>query len=149
MVSMKHHKYPCESCEKEFEKPIVVTNFSYTPSKETYYACPYCLTKINNIPQECNDTPISPNETAFTKNKKTEEKRIHPETDTPPQRVLDRQSVPQVITFQKLESLEKDKTDLLAELNKLREGAIQKISNLEEEVATLREETEILKKMTN
>ena len=144
---MKNHKCSCESCEKEFEKPIMVTNFSVAPQKETYYACPYCLTKISSIFQECNETQVSPKETAFSKNKKIEEKRIVPPIATPPQRILDRHSGPQAVTIRKLESLEKEKMNLLAELDKLREGAIQKVSNLEEELSTLKEEAEILKKM--
>lgn len=43
--------------------------------------------------------------------------------------------------------LETEKADLLAELEGLREKAQTKATNLEEEVAQLREEAESLKKM--
>ena len=129
-------------CQKEIKDPLL-----FTIQEENYYACPHCLTKITSIPQESNDTQVSPNETSVSKNNKTEEKRIAPPIDASPQRVLDRHIVPQAVTIQKLESLEKEKTDLLVELDKLRAGAIQKVSNLEEELVMLREETEILKKM--
>ena len=56
--------------------------------------------------------------------------------------------MPQAVTIEKLEILEKEKADLLAELDELRKGATKKISVLEEEVAALREEAEVLKKLT-
>jgi len=145
---MKQINGPCKSCKKEFEKPIVVTNFSFTPAKETYYACPYCLTKIGSTTQECNCTPVTTEETGYTENEKTEERSIHHENSTIPQRVLDRHSVSQAVTMEKIETLENERAELLAELDELRNGAIQKISSLEEEVAALMDEAEILKKLT-
>jgi DNA-directed RNA polymerase subunit RPC12/RpoP len=36
---------PYDQCGKSFEKPVVLTDFSKTP-RETYYACPYCFSKL-------------------------------------------------------------------------------------------------------
>jgi len=149
LVIMKHIKSPCESCKKEFEKPIVVTNFSFTPKKESYYACPYCLTKIGTITNECDCTQVNIEETGCTENWKQEEKRIQSKYSTIPRRVVDRSNVLESVTMEKLESLEKQRSDLLAELDQLRNGAMQKICNLTEEVSALRKEAESLKKLTN
>ena len=46
MVTMTKKICPEKSCNKDFEIPVLVNNFTFTPKKETYYACPYCLTKI-------------------------------------------------------------------------------------------------------
>ncbi|GEM_PF-4779821 len=132
------------------KKPVVVTNFVFAPRKETYYACPYCLTKIGDATEESNCTSFTIEETVesvYTENEKTEEQIIQPENLTP-QELSDESSVPQVVAIEKLETLEKEKTGLLAELDELRKGAAKKISVLEEEVATLREEAELLKKLT-
>lgn len=48
---------------------------------------------------------------------------------------------------EKIEKLESEKADLLAEIEGLREKAEAKADHLEEEVAQLREEAESLKKM--
>ena len=126
----------------------MVTNFSSTPKKESYYACPYCLTKIGAITNEFKCTQINPKKTGCTENWKQEEKSMQREYSTMPRRVLDRSNVLQAVTIEKLETLEKDRSDLLAELDQLRNGAMQKICTLKEEVAVLREEAKILKKLT-
>ena len=148
---MEHIRFTCESCRKVFEKPIVVTNFVFAPRKETYHACPYCLTKIGNTIKETNEKPFTIEETVepvCTESEKPEEKSMQPENSTAPRELLYGSSVPQAVTFEKLETLEKEKADLLAELDELRKGATKKISVLEEEVAALREEAELLKKLT-
>ena len=148
---MKHITCTCESCRKDYEKPIVVTNFVFAPRKETYYACPHCLTKIGNTIKESNCKPFTIEETVepvCTESEKTEENSIQPENSTAPRKVLDGSSVPQAVTIEKLEILEKEKADLLAELDELRKGATKKISVLEEEVVALREEAELLRKLT-
>ena len=50
---MKHDHLICpyNECKKEFEKPIVLTDFSKTP-RETYYACPHCLTKVDVVAKD-------------------------------------------------------------------------------------------------
>jgi len=149
LVNMKSIKCPYKSCRKEFNKPMVVTNYSFTPKKEPYYACPYCLTKIGPIINECECTPINAKETACTENGNPEEKSLQPENSTIPRRVLGLLNLPQAVMLEKLETLEKERADLLAELVELRNGALQKISTLNEEVAALREEAKILKKLTD
>lgn len=41
-----HLVCPYNECRKEFDKPLVLTDFSKMP-RETYYACPHCLTKVD------------------------------------------------------------------------------------------------------
>lgn len=41
------NKYLCTQCSHPFSHPIVLTNKSGEESSETYYACPYCLSKID------------------------------------------------------------------------------------------------------
>jgi len=40
------NKYLCTQCSHPFSHPLVLTNNS-GGSPETYYACPYCLSKID------------------------------------------------------------------------------------------------------
>lgn len=37
---------PYKGCGKSFEKPTVLTDSSTVP-RQTYYACPYCMSKID------------------------------------------------------------------------------------------------------
>jgi len=148
---MERIRFICGSCRKVFEKPVVVTNFVFAPRKETYHACPYCLTKIGNTIKETNEKPLTIEETVepvCTESEKAEEESMQPENSTTPRQLLYGSSVPQAVTFEKLETLEKEKADLLAELDELRKRATKKIGILEEEVAALREEAELLKKLT-
>jgi DNA-directed RNA polymerase subunit RPC12/RpoP len=46
-----HLTCPYNECKKEFEKPLVLTDFSSTP-RETYYACPHCLTKVEVVAED-------------------------------------------------------------------------------------------------
>jgi DNA-directed RNA polymerase subunit RPC12/RpoP len=41
-------KCPYKGCEKSFDKPTVLTDSSAIP-RETYYACPYCNSRIDII----------------------------------------------------------------------------------------------------
>jgi len=43
-----HLTCPYNECKRGFEKPVVLTDFSKTP-RETYYACPHCLTKVDVV----------------------------------------------------------------------------------------------------
>ena len=43
-----HLVCPYSECKKGFEKPLMLTDFSKTP-RETYYACPHCLTKVDVV----------------------------------------------------------------------------------------------------
>lgn len=132
-------------------KPIVVTNLVISPRKETYYACPYCLKKIGDTIKESNYTPLTIEETVeptYTENEKPEEEIIQPENSTTPQEPVNGSSVTKAVAIEKLETLGKEKADLLAELDELRKGAEKKISGLEEEVAALRGEAEQLRRLT-
>ena len=52
----ENKSYTCQnpSCKKCFASPLKTLNLRQTP-QETYYACPYCLTKIIEI-----EEPLSP-----------------------------------------------------------------------------------------
>jgi uncharacterized Zn-finger protein len=39
-------KCPYKGCGKSFDKPTVLTDSSSMP-RETYYACPYCMSKLD------------------------------------------------------------------------------------------------------
>jgi len=41
-------KCPYQGCGKSFDKPTVLTDSSTIP-RQTYYACPYCMSKIDII----------------------------------------------------------------------------------------------------
>ena len=73
---------------------------------------------------------------------------MQPKNSTTPRSVLDVPNVSQVVTREKLEALEKERAALLVELDELRNGAMQKIYTLNEELAALRDEAKILKKLT-
>jgi len=47
-MGSEHLVCPYRECKKEFEKPLMLTDFSRTP-RETYYACPHCLTKVDVV----------------------------------------------------------------------------------------------------
>jgi len=42
---------PYVECRKGFEKPLMLTDYSRTP-RETYYACPHCLTKVDVVAKD-------------------------------------------------------------------------------------------------
>jgi len=44
-------KCPYKGCEKSFDKPTVLTDLSEIP-RETYYACPYCNSRIDIIVED-------------------------------------------------------------------------------------------------
>ena len=47
-MKTEHLVCPYHECRKEIEKPVMLTDFSRTP-RETYYACPHCLTKVDVV----------------------------------------------------------------------------------------------------
>jgi len=47
-LKLDHLVCPYRECKKEFNKPLMLTDFSKTP-RETYYACPHCLTKVDVV----------------------------------------------------------------------------------------------------
>jgi hypothetical protein len=146
---MSKTKCSYEYCKKEFKTPVLVTNFSFTPRKETYFACPHCLTRIEKTTKTCDCEPDSAEILVISENEKVEETSVKlPEAATIEQRDVEESVEPQEVTSQTIENLEKQKKDLLAELTELRNGATKKISSLEKEVSALRKEAEILKKLT-
>jgi len=43
-----HLRCPYKGCEKTFEKPTMLTDQSKIP-RESYYACPFCMSKIDLV----------------------------------------------------------------------------------------------------
>lgn len=48
MAKSEHLTCPYNECKKEFEKPVILTDLSKMP-RETYYACPHCLTRVDVV----------------------------------------------------------------------------------------------------
>jgi len=42
---------PYKGCEKQFDKPTVITDTSTLP-RQTYYACPYCMSRLTIITEK-------------------------------------------------------------------------------------------------
>ena len=42
---------PYKGCERTFEKPTVLTDLSTVP-RESYYACPFCMSKIDIVTEK-------------------------------------------------------------------------------------------------
>ncbi|MEM3000101.1 MAG: hypothetical protein QW674_03650 [Candidatus Bathyarchaeia archaeon] len=49
LFHFRHHedklKCPYKGCEKTFEKPTIITDSSTFP-RQSYYACPHCMSKL-------------------------------------------------------------------------------------------------------
>jgi hypothetical protein len=134
---MKKIQCPRQSCNKDFEIPVMVTSYSFTPTKETYPACPYCLTRIDENTKTCNCTTAGNESAAQTKTEK----------DLPKQNWI-RRVVSDSATMEKIGKLEKQKSDLLKQLEKLKQNATKQICKLEQDVAALKEQKETLKQIT-
>jgi len=52
---------PYEGCKKTFEKPTLLTDTSTIP-RQTYYVCPYCMSKLDIITENMKITGIKPTE---------------------------------------------------------------------------------------
>jgi hypothetical protein len=52
---------PYKGCEKHFDKPTVITDTSTLP-RQTHYACPYCMSKLEIITEKNKITQIKPTE---------------------------------------------------------------------------------------
>jgi DNA-directed RNA polymerase subunit RPC12/RpoP len=52
---------PYKGCGKAFEKPTVLTDSTVVP-RETYYACPYCQSKLDVMIEDLKITSIKPTE---------------------------------------------------------------------------------------
>jgi len=44
-------KCPYKGCEKEFDKPTVITDSSVIP-RETHYTCPHCMSKLDIVTKD-------------------------------------------------------------------------------------------------
>jgi len=74
-VRLDHLVCPYSECKKEFEKPLVLTDLSRTP-RETYYACPHCLTKVEFVAEASKLDSISV-ETSENPLEKTPKECVH------------------------------------------------------------------------
>jgi DNA-directed RNA polymerase subunit RPC12/RpoP len=54
-------KCPYKGCEKTFDKPALLTDTSTIP-RQTYYACPYCMSKIDIIVEKMKIVGAKPTE---------------------------------------------------------------------------------------
>jgi DNA-directed RNA polymerase subunit RPC12/RpoP len=54
-------KCPYKGCGKTFDKPTVLTDSSTIP-RQTYYACPYCMSKIDIIVKGVKIVRVNPTE---------------------------------------------------------------------------------------
>ena len=54
-------KCPYKGCEKVFDKPTVITDNSVLP-RQTHYACPYCMSKLDIITENEKIVSIKPTE---------------------------------------------------------------------------------------
>jgi hypothetical protein len=50
---------PYKGCEKTFEKPTVLTDRSKVP-RESYYACPFCMSKIEIVTEGTRVVEVKP-----------------------------------------------------------------------------------------
>jgi len=147
MVMMASINCPQKECNRAFQKPVIVTNFSFIP-KETYSACPYCLTRINFGPKKISPTCINPEKPVKIESGDLKKTNIAPQTIEQSLNTLAFNSqAPQKIVLKKIKNLEQEKADLITELDELRKAATEKIGCLENEVAILRKEAKILKKL--
>ena len=56
-------KCPYIGCEKVFDKPTIITDNSVIP-RQTHYACPYCMSKVELITEKNKVTEVKPTEYA-------------------------------------------------------------------------------------
>ena len=54
-------KCPYKGCGKSFEKPTVLTDTSTIP-RQSYYACPYCMSKIDVVVEGMKIVDVKPAE---------------------------------------------------------------------------------------
>jgi hypothetical protein len=54
-------KCPYKGCEKSFSKPAVLTDSSIMP-RQTYYACPHCMSKLDILVDNMKIIEVKPTE---------------------------------------------------------------------------------------
>ena len=52
---------PYKGCEKKFDKPTVITDTSVIP-RQTHYACPYCMSKLDIVAENNKIISVRPTE---------------------------------------------------------------------------------------
>src|SRR3989304_3046905 len=52
---------PYKGCEKAFEKPTVLTDASTIP-RQSYYACPHCMSRLDITTENMKITSVKPTE---------------------------------------------------------------------------------------
>jgi len=52
---------PYKGCEKVFDKPTVITDASVIP-RQTHFACPYCMSKLNLVTEKNKILEVRPTE---------------------------------------------------------------------------------------
>lgn len=147
---MSQTKCSYELCNKEIKKPILVTNYSFLPQKETYYACPYCLTRIDNTTESCHcKSEINTKSILNDEEKSKEIRKNQSKLSNLNSNRINKSILSQETTLEEIENLEQEKQQLIVELEKLKQDASKKINLLEIEVSNLKQEAEILKKITD
>jgi predicted RNase H-like nuclease (RuvC/YqgF family) len=148
---MKNIKCPDNSCGKEFERPIVVSNFVFVPKKNTYFACPYCLTRISEVDHVCDSVVNGSDiEIRIEDSREIDTRSTERQNSSCFNRVELNQSVEVPLrTIEEIKNLEKEKADLLLQLDELKKNAVKKANSLEYEIDSLKKETEKLKKFIN
>lgn len=65
MFGLNNHeerlKCPYKGCERAFEKPSVLTDSSTVP-RQTYFACPHCMSKLDVVTDNLKVTEVKPAE---------------------------------------------------------------------------------------
>jgi len=54
-------KCPYKECGKSFEKPTVLTDSAMLP-RQNYYACPYCMSKLDIVVENMKIISVKPTE---------------------------------------------------------------------------------------
>jgi len=157
MVMMASINCPQKECNRLFEKPVIVTNLSFTP-KDTYSACPYCLSRIRHESKKYNPTYTSSEKQATIEIRNPNQTTVAPQTIPVYSSIENREyqlnsivfdlQTPQRNSLENIKTLEQEKKHLIKELEELRKTATEKINCLEKDVVALREEAKILKKLT-
>jgi hypothetical protein len=132
------------SCGKEFERPVIVKNSVYSP-KETYYACPFCLTKIEFFYDHslCEEFGVIGSSTIAN-----QEKMEKPEQSNFVVELLDEYET-KLSSFEEIEHLEQIKNNSFLDLEILRKVAITKVEDLQMEIKKLKREVDTLRKIMN
>jgi hypothetical protein len=73
-------KCPYKGCEKEFDKPTVITDSSRIP-RETHYACPHCRSNLDIVTQDSKVIGVNAIEQSNGFDLQAESSRVHTKMD--------------------------------------------------------------------